>query len=51
MCLSCILFYLKKSCAYTYLKPTASSEGAPLWVSKDAHTLFWFREAGPMYCP
>ena len=34
-----------------YLKPTASSEGAPLWVSKDAHTLSWFREAGPMYCP
>ena len=29
-----------------YLKPTASSEGAPLWVSKDAHTLSWFREAG-----
>ncbi|WP_308234012.1 hypothetical protein [uncultured Prevotella sp.] len=27
-------------------KPTASSEGAPLW-DKHLLTIFWFREAGP----
>ena len=31
-----------------YQKPTASSEGAPLW-DKHLLTLSWFREAGPTF--